>query len=126
MKQNLLQYPTDWNNLLNLFEPKLTKPQFNNFCQATTCIAVSCYTSINQWSKVFDKKHQSNLNDFFTESPWEDSEIHTKLSRIITLRIKDANIGIIDDTFNHKPYAKKMANLGIFHNGLTKKRAKGL
>ena len=25
MKNTILQYPTDWNNLLNLFEPKLTK-----------------------------------------------------------------------------------------------------
>ncbi len=125
MKQNLLQYPTDWSNLLNLFESKFTKPQFKNFCQATTCIAVSCYASINRWSKVFDKKHQSNLNDFFTESPWGDSEVHTRLSRVTIIKVKDANIGIIDDTFSHKPYAKKMANLGIFRDGLTKKQAKG-
>ena len=125
MKENLLPYPKDWNKLLNLFKNCFTKPQFNNFCQATTCIAVSQYSTINRWSKLFDKKHQSNLNDFFTESPWQEAIVHTRLSRLISKRVKDAHIGIIDDTLSHKPYARKMAYLGIFYSGKTKKKEKG-
>lgn len=125
MKENLLPYPNDWKNLLNLFVLNFTKPQFNNFCQATTCMAVSHHSTINRWSNIFDKKHQSNLNDFFTVSPWNDADVHTRLSRITIHRVKDANIGIIDDTFSHKPYAKKMAHLGIFRDGLTKKKQQG-
>ena len=125
MKENLLPYPKDWKNLLNLFQPTYTKPQFNNFCQATTCMAVSQHSTINRWCNIFDKKHQSNLNDFFTVSPWQDSNVHSRLSRMTIRRIKDANIGLIDDTFSHKPYAKKMDNLGIFRDGLTKKKQQG-
>lgn len=125
MKYNLLPYPNDWKNLLNLFNNCFTKPQFNNFCQATTCMAVSRHSTINRWCNIFDKKHQSNLNDFFTVSPWQDSDVHSRLSRMTIRRIKDANIGIIDDTFSHKPYAKKMAHLGIFRDGLTKKKQQG-
>lgn len=125
MKTNLLLYPVEWKNLLNLFTQNLSKPQFNNFCQATTCIAVSQYATINRWAVLFDKKNQSSLNDFFTISPWDESNVHTRLSRLIVRRVKDACIGIIDDTMSHKPYAKKMAHLGIFYDGLTKKEQKG-
>ncbi len=125
MKNNLLPYPIEWKNLLNLFTQDLSKPQFNNFCQATTCIAVSQHATINRWAVLFDKKNQSSLNDFFTISPWDESNVHARLSRLIVRRVKDAYIGIIDDTMSHKPYAKKMAHLGIFYDGLTKKEQKG-
>ena len=125
MKENLLQYPKDWNNLLNLFKPCFTKPQFNNFSQATICMAVSQHSTMNRWCNLFDKKYQSSLNDFFTISPWRDDELHTKLSRLTVNRFKDLSIGIIDDTMSHKPYAKKMEHLGIFYDGLTKEKQKG-
>ena len=125
MKEYLLPYPKDWKNLLNLFKIGFTKPQFNNFSQATTCMAVSQYSTINRWSKLFDKKHQSSLNDFFTESPWHEEEIHSRLSRLTSIRVKDAYAGIIDDTMSHKPYAKKMAHLSIFRSGLTKRKEQG-
>lgn len=125
MKNNLLPYPNKWKNLLNLFKPNFTKPQFNNFCQATTCMAVSQHSTINRWCNLFDKKHQSNLNDFFTVSPWHEQDVHTRLSRLTINKVKDMHIGIIDDTMSHKPYAKKMAHLGIYYDGLTKKKKKG-
>lgn len=125
MKESLLLYPTEWKNLLNLFTPDFSKPQFNNFCQATTCMAVSQYATIKRWSVLFDKKNQSSLNDFFTISPWDESIIHTRLSRLTAKRVKDAYIGIIDDTLSHKPYAKKMAHLGIYRDGLTGRKENG-
>lgn len=125
MKESLLQYPVEWKNLLNLFTPNFSKPQFNNFCQAATCMAVSQYSSIKRWSVLFDKKNQSSLNDFFTVSPWDESLVHASLSRITVRKIKDAHIGIIDDTLSHKPYAKKMSNLGFYRDGLTGKKTQG-
>ncbi|MBW2976141.1 transposase [Candidatus Woesearchaeota archaeon] len=125
MSDALLQYPKCWSNLLNLFKPCFTKPQFSNFSQATTCIAVSQHSTISRWCNLFDKKYQSSLNDFFTVSPWEDDSVHTRLSRLTINRFKDMGIGIIDDTLSHKPYASKMDWLGIFYDGLTKKKQKG-
>jgi hypothetical protein len=125
MSDALLPYPIEWKNLLNFFTPDFSKPQFNNFCQATTCMAVSQHATINRWACLFDKKNQSSLNDFFTVSPWDESLVQTRLSRLIVRRVKDANIGIIDDTLSHKPYAEKMAHLGFFRDGLTKETKKG-
>ena len=125
MKENLLQYPIDWNNLLNLFKPCFTKPQFNNFSQATTCMAVSQHSTMNRWCNLFDRKYQSSLNDFFTVSPWNELNVHSKLSRLTVNRLKDFSIGIIDDTLSHKPYAEKMEHLGFFRDGLTKQEQKG-
>lgn len=125
MKQALLQYPVEWNNLLNLFKPCFTKPQLNNFSQAATCMAVSQHSTMNRWCSIFDKKCQSSLNDFFTVSPWNELDVHSKLSRLIVNRFKDFSIGIIDDTLSHKPYAEKMEHLGFFRDGLTKETQKG-
>jgi len=125
MKNTLLPYPTDWNNLLNLFKPCFTKPQLNNFSQAATCMAVSQHSTMNRWCSIFDKKCQSSLNDFFTVSPWNELDVHSKLSRLIVNRFKDFSIGIIDDTLSHKPYAEKMEHLGFFRDGLTKETQKG-
>lgn len=125
MSDALLPYPKDWNRLLNLFKPCFTKPQFNNFSQSTTCMVVSQHSTISRWCSLFDKKYQSSLNDFFTISPWQDDTVHTKLSRLTINRFNDTNIGLIDDTLSHKPYAKKMDWLGIFYEGLTKKKQKG-
>jgi hypothetical protein len=88
-------------------------------------MAVSPYSSINRWSHVYAKKHQSTLNDFLTGSPWEEHMVHSQLSRLTVRRIKDFQIGIIDDTMSHKPYAKKMDHLGYFRSGVSKDREKG-
>lgn len=125
MSDALLPYPTDWKQLLNPFASCFTKPQFGNFCQTTTALAVSCHSSISRWAQIFAPKHQSSLNDFFTESPWDDATVHSKLTRITSLRVRDAQLGIIDDTLSHKPYAKKMAHVGWFYDGLTKKKQHG-
>src|SRR3989338_1752795 len=88
-------------------------------------MAVSQHATINRWAVLFDEKNQSSLNDFFTISPWEESKAHTRLSRLTVRRVKDTSIGIIDDTLSHKPYAKKMPHVGVYYDGLTKKKQKG-
>lgn len=125
MSDALLPYPKEWGHILNPFASCFTKPQFGNFCQTTTAMVVSSHTSISRWAHLFAPKHQSSLNDFFTESPWDDAAVHSKLTRITSRRVRDAQIGIIDDTLSHKPYAKKMAHVGWFYDGLTKKEQHG-
>ena len=124
MSDVLLPAPQEWKELLTSYASCFTKPQFNNFSQVTTALATSQYSSINRWA-VLAGKHQSTLNDFFTVSPWDDVVIHNQLSRITSRRVKDAYIGIVDDTFSHKPYAKKMDHVGWFYDGLTKKEQHG-
>lgn len=124
MSDALLPTPQEWKHLLTPFVSCFTKPQFSNFSQATTAMATSQYSSINRWS-VLAGKHQSTLNDFFTVSPWDDAKVHRQLSRIISRKVKDLHVGIIDDTLSHKPYAKKMEHAGWFYDGLTKKEQHG-
>ena len=125
MSDTLLQYPREWKQLLTCFASCFTKPQLNNFSQAATCMAVSQHSTMNRWCSIFDKKCQSSLNDFFTVSPWNEFDVHSKLSRLTVNRFKDLSIGIIDDTLSHKPYAEKMEHLGFFRDGLTKQEQKG-
>jgi len=70
--------------------------------------------------------HQSSLNDFVTQSPWNESAVRSKLSRFTVKQFPDACIGIIDDTMSHKPYAKKMSFVDYLYDGLTKTKQKGM
>jgi len=125
MSDALLHYPDKWKCLLNPFGSCFTKPQFANFCHTTTAIAISQYSSIRRWAGLFQPKHQSTLNDFLSISPWDDKAVHNKLSTMTARLVKDSQIGIIDDTLSHHPYAEKMAHVGWFYDGLTKKEEKG-
>jgi hypothetical protein len=70
--------------------------------------------------------HQSSLNDFVTQSPWDDSAVRSRLGRFTLKHFPDACIGIIDDTMSHKPYAQKMSFVDYLYDGLTKKKQKGI
>lgn len=70
-------------------------------------------------------KHQSSLNDFFTASPWDDAGVRNKLSSVTARNIKDAQIGIIDDTLGHHPYAEHIEHVSFYYDGLTKTEQKG-
>jgi hypothetical protein len=88
-------------------------------------MTVSQYSAISRWSGVVAPVHQSTLNDFLTQSPWDDATLHDSLSRVTLERVKDAWILVIDDTFSHKPYAKRMDHLGWFRDGLSKEKRYG-
>lgn len=120
MSDALLPYPREWLEFLTPFIDCFTKPQYGNFCQYTTSMVVSQHRSVLRRAALFTPKHQSSLNDFLTESPWDERKVHDRLTRLTLRRVPDARVGIIDDTFSHKPYAKKMIGLGWFYDGLTK------
>lgn len=125
MNDSPLLCPVKLFNLLNVFTSCFTKPQFKNFCHFTNSVILSQYSSIKRFAAL-GGMHQSSLNDFVTQSPWNEFNVRSKLSRFTAKQFPDACIGIIDDTMSHKPYAKKMSFVDYFYDGLTKTRQKGI
>ena len=118
MKTTLLQYPSELIGLLKPFENDFTKPQYNNFKQSISGMAVSSHATIEHWSKLFDQKHQTSLDRFFIESPWNLNSIKNRLHRITPRFLPLSCVGILDDTLSHKPFAKKMELLGCHYDHL--------
>lgn len=118
MKKSLLQYPAEIVEILKPFENDFTKPQYNNFKQSISCMAVSSHATIDHWSKLFDQKHQTSLDRFFIESPWDLQTVKKRFNRITPRFLSPASVGIIDDTLSHKPFAKKMEMIGWHYDHL--------
>jgi hypothetical protein len=118
MKQTLLQYPSELVEILKPFENDFTKPQYSNFKQSITCMAVSSHATIEHWSKLFDPKHQTTLDRFFIESPWNLTSVKSRFNRITSRFLPHTCVGILDDTLSHKPFAKKMEMLGVHYDHL--------
>lgn len=118
MKEALLQYHNELNKLIKPFESEFTKPQYKNFKQTVSCMAISSHTTIDCWAKLFDKKHQTSLDRFFIESPWDINKVRAKFNLVSSKFISPFSIGIIDDTLSHKPFAEKMEMAGIHYDHL--------
>lgn len=125
MKTSLLPYPNELSKLIKPFESVFTKPQYNNFKQSISCIAVSSHSTIDCWAKLFDKKHQTSLDRFFIESPWDINRAKDKFNLISSKFIQPFSIGIIDDTLSHKPFAKKMDMISKHYDHLNGRHEKG-
>lgn len=120
MKNSLLPYPSVLQDLIKPFGGIFTKPQFANFQQAIGGLIFSSSSSISRMAHLFDKKHQTSLDRFFIESPWEILEIKQPLARLTSRFLEPYTIGIIDDTLSHKKHAKKMDMLGFHFDNLNK------
>lgn len=125
MKNNLLQYHNKLLQLIKPFESAFTKPQYNNFKQSVSCMAVSSHATIDCWAELFDKKHQTSLDRFFIESPWDIKKVKTKFNLVSSKFISPFSIGIIDDTLSHKPFATKMEMVGKHYDHLNGRHEKG-
>lgn len=125
MKNTLLPYPKQLLNIIKPFESDFTKPQYNNFKQSVSSIAVSNHATIDCWSQLFDVKHQTSLDRFFIESPWDLDKVKNRFNLISSKFISPYSIGIIDDTLSHKPFAKKMDMLGSHYDHLNGCHAQG-
>jgi hypothetical protein len=73
--------PRKLKHLFSKFKPLFTKPQYENFCRAEMGLMVAAQgehdiKSINQL--FTDRKDQSNLNRFITESKWNVQDIVKK------------------------------------------------
>ena len=125
MKENLLQYPKKLINLIKPFESVFTKPQYMNFKQSVSCIATSSHATIDCWSKLFDVKHQTSLDRFFIESPWDLRKVKFKFNLISSKFISPYSVGILDDTLSHKPFARKMEMAGKHYDHLNGRHENG-
>ena len=73
--------PSKLRHLFSKFKPLFTKPQYENFCRAEMGLMVAAQgehdiKSINQL--FIDRKDQSSLNRFMTESKWNVQDIVKK------------------------------------------------
>ena len=73
--------PSKLRHLFSKFKPLFTKPQYENFCRAEMGMMVAAQgehdiKSINQL--FIDRKDQSSLNRFMTESKWNVQDIVKK------------------------------------------------
>jgi len=125
MKKNLLQYPTELIQLLKPFESVFTKPQYRNFKQSVSSMAVSNHATIEHWASLFDKKHQTSLDRFFIESPWDLPKVKKSFNKVSSKFISPYSLGLLDDTLSHKPFATKMEMLGRHHDHLNGGYEKG-
>lgn len=125
MKKSLLPYPVELSRLIKPFESVFTKPQYNNFKQSISCIAVSHSSTIDRWSQLFDYKHQTSLDRFFIKSPWDLRKVKSKFNQVSSKFIAPYSIGIIDDTLSHKPFSTKMEMVGKHYDHLNGRHEKG-
>ena len=125
MKETLLQYHNELTRLIKLFESDFTKPQYNNFKQSISCMAISSHATIDCWSQLFDVKHQTSLDRFFIESPWDLKKIKLRYNMVSANFISPYSIGIFDDTLSHKPFATKMEMVGKHYDHLNGRHEKG-
>jgi len=83
--------PSRLKNLFALFKPHFTKPQFNNFCRTELALisAAKKEHDIKSLNNLFiNKKDQSTLNRFFTNSKWTPKNILTQAKQIL---LKETN-----------------------------------
>jgi hypothetical protein len=101
-------FPRRLKHLLSKIKKHFTKPQYNNFCRATMGIMTAGkkehdVKSINE--QFIDRKDQSSLNRFITQSDWNTQEV-TKAGQ--TLLLCEAKLNptvehkVIDDTVCRK------------------------
>ncbi len=122
---NVLPYPEEILQQLNVFRPRFTKPQFNNFCQLTSGIILSSYSAVSRISQMFQVRDQSSLNRFLTESPWNEKPVKTTLHKMIFRTIPNLNIFIGDDTLSEKPFARKMQGAASQYSSMQKRNVNG-
>jgi SRSO17 transposase len=125
MNATVLPYAESLLNQLNVFRFCFTKPQYNNFCQLTSGIALSEHSAVSRISELFEQRDQSSLNRFLTESPWDETLVKQRLHKILFRQIPELSVFIGDDTLSDKPFAKKMQGTASHYSSMKKKNENG-
>jgi SRSO17 transposase len=107
--------------LLEQYRPCFSKPQFENFSTYTvglvTCEGKKNIQAINR--TFIDKKDQSSLNRFLTQSPWNLQSVQNKRLATATEKLQDCreSVGyvLLDDTINQKT-GKHMQGVGYHYD----------
>jgi hypothetical protein len=105
------------------FKDLFTKPQFAHFCTYLTGLIISANKTVQGINDNFiDRKDQSALNHFVTDSEWDEQTVNKRRIELIKEHVKDIPdkdaLLIIDDTLSHKTGAK-IEEVGIFYDHTT-------
>ena len=100
--------PRRLKHLFSKFKPFFTKPQYENFCRTELGLMVAGKSehnikSINQ--QFIDRKDQSSLNRFMTDSKWSINDIASQAKNLLLSESKlnsSFEYKIIDDTVCRK------------------------
>jgi SRSO17 transposase len=121
----IVEYPSVVSSYLPaFFESVFTRPQVKNFARYITGLMISTNRTISAMNDLFYAHNdQSALNNFITDSTWDDDDLDEARYRIILdglkrRRSKDCEgdgILAMDDTLSHKT-GKHMEYVGYYYD----------
>lgn len=102
------------------FKDLFSKPQFSHFITYLTGLIISANKTVQGINDNFiDRKDQSALNHFITDSNWDEQAVNEQRIELINEHVKDVAdkdaLLIIDDTLSHKS-GPKIEQVGIFYD----------
>jgi hypothetical protein len=99
-----------------------TKPQFTHFQHLVTGLIVSPNKTIQEINDAFNKKDQSSLNRFVTQSPWDLETLKKTRIKCIkqSVSLNKKGIFIADESLLHKT-GRHMELAGAHRSGMSKK-----
>ena len=102
------------------FNEFFSKPQFTHFNTYLTGLIVSANKTVQGMNDNFiERKDQSSLNNFITDSEWDEEKVDDRRIELIKDHIKDNKAKdsflIIDDTLSHKT-GTKIEQVDLFYD----------
>ena len=102
------------------FTEFFSRPQFSHFVTYLTGLIVSVNKTVQGMNDNFiGRKDQSSLNNFITDSDWDENAVDDRRIELINEHTKDIKAKdsylIIDDTLSHKT-GKKMEQVDLFYD----------
>lgn len=111
-------------NILKSYGKKLSKPQYNHFCNYIEGLSVCEKPTINRISHLYDKD-RSSMNRFLTESPWKISDLKPIFQKQVINQTKSDSCLLIDDSISHRPYANKVEKANYHYDHTNNKQSLG-
>lgn len=123
----VISYPIEVFEHFNVFKDCFSRPQFENFCNYEVGLVMGGKRTVDRISQIpVHCKHQSSLNRFLTESPWNVELIHSvAFDHVVkSCVLPPFPMFIIDDTFIRK-YGVCMSGVGYHRDCLDGKKKLG-
>lgn len=116
----IVKHPLMVTHFSERFKDLFSKPQFSHFTTYITGLIISANKTVQGINNNFiDRKDQSALNHFITDSDWDEQAVNKRRIAIINEHVQDIPekdaLLIIDDTLSHKS-GPKIEQVGIFYD----------
>jgi len=116
----VLGYPSVVNLGLSAFRKVFSRPQLRHFGRYVTGLMVCTNRTVQGINDIFfGHPDQSALNNFLTDSPWDDEELTRVGYGFVKIGLEERRLGggifIIDDTISHH-VGKHMEGAGWHHD----------